>query len=60
MSKIICLLNEEAATEKVKSEVVNLMEIIVKASSADNLTNFILNLEMFEQLNKFMVNKIDS
>ena len=60
MSKIICLLNEEAATEKVKSEVICLMEIIVRASSADDLTNFILNLKMFEQLNKFMEKKIDS
>ena len=60
MSKIICLLSEEAATEKVKSEVVCLMEIIVRASSADDLTNFILNLKMFEQLNKFMEKKIDS
>ena len=60
MSKILGLLNAETATLKVKTEVMYLMEIIVRAASPQDLTFFIKNLEMFKHMNKFMEKTLDS
>ena len=57
MSKILGLLNAETGEGEVtlhKTEVMYLMEIIVRAASPQDLTFFIKNLEMFKHMNKFM------